>query len=139
MNTYLGGYGGTDGGSGFSSSYRLFLKTTDLAAPGPAKTFVFLEERWDAMLPSDFYTPMTGYPNQPSQYTLYDYPNFVHDLGCSFSFGDGHGEIHRWRDSRTTPPLGSILSRWGGLYGTGTAVPRDLDVAWLQDHATRPR
>ncbi|HEV2210783.1 MAG TPA: type II secretion system protein [Verrucomicrobiae bacterium] len=41
---------------------------------------------------------------------------------------------HPWLDPGTTPPI---------QYGVATAstleVPGDLDVAWLQDHTTRPK
>ena len=50
-----------------------------------------------------------------------------------FSFADGHSEIHRWRDGRTMPPLvqnGEIYDMFGS--------PGNQDVAWLQDHASRP-
>ena len=111
----------------------IFLKTTALTAPGPAKTFVFLDERWDIINWGNFFTYMTGYPNQPTSYAFsQDLPNMIHNLGCSFSFADGRAEIHRWVDARSTPPLGSFLP-------SPYNVPRDLDVAWLQDHATRPK
>ena len=48
---------------------------------------------------------MAGWPNQPAQYGFYDLPGFYHHLACGFSFADGHSEIRRWRDPRTTPPL----------------------------------
>jgi len=135
MNLFLGGFAGTDGGLTMNSSYRLFLKTTDLTAPGPAKTFVFLDERWDVINWGNFFTDMSGYyPNQPSLYSFTeDFPNMLHDRGCGFSFADGRADIHRWVDPRTTPPLNSIIS------AGSTASPRNLDIAWLQDHATRPK
>jgi len=136
MNLYLGGFAGTDGGWSVASPYRIFLKTTALTAPGPAKTFVFLDERWDIINWGNFFTYMTGYPNQPTSYAFsQDLPNMIHNLGCGFSFADWRAEIHRWSDPRTTPPLGSSSSFSGGP----TASPRNLDIAWLQDHATRPK
>jgi prepilin-type processing-associated H-X9-DG protein len=137
MNVYLGGFEGTDGGWGWSSQFRLFLKATDLTAPGPAKTFVFPEMRPDSINWPDFQTEMSGYPNQPALYQFNtDYPNMLHDLACNFSFADGHAETHRWLDPRTVPafvpqqqlPIGPII-----------AAPGDPDIAWLQDHATRPK
>jgi len=133
MNLYLGGFAGTDGG--LAPSYRIFLKTTALTAPGPVKTFVFLDERWDIINWGNFLTDMRGYPNQPTSYEFdQDLPGFIHNRGCSFSFADGRAEIHRWVDARTTPSLGSPL-----ILPSPYNVPRDLDVAWLQDHATRPK
>jgi len=68
MNLYLGGFTGTSGG--FAESFRIFLKTTDLTAPGPAKTFVFLDQRWDNINWGNFATDMSGYPNQPNLYAF---------------------------------------------------------------------
>lgn len=135
MNIYLGGFAGTTGGWAFMAGYRIFLKTTDLVAPGPAKTFVFLEERWDVINWGNFFVNMQGFPNQPSLYAFQqDYPNMIHDLACSFSFGDGHAEMHRWQDPRTTPPFGPYSGE-----AFSSPSPRNPDVAWLQDHATRPK
>jgi len=123
---------GTDGGLGFASKYRMFFRTRDLTAPEPAKMFVFLDGRQDQLIYPGFLTDMAGYPNQPSSYAMLDYPNMVHNLGASFSFADGRAEIHRWHDPRTTPPIYQIPP-------APTASPRNLDVVWLQDHATRPK
>jgi prepilin-type N-terminal cleavage/methylation domain-containing protein len=135
MNFFLGGFGGWDG-SGFldTASYRLYFKQTELADPGPAKVFVFLDMRSDSIDIGNFAACMTGWPNRPPAYGFYDLPGFYHHLACGFSFADGHSETHRWRDSRTMPPLLE-----SGNIGDQFSSPNNLDVAWLQDHATRPK
>jgi prepilin-type processing-associated H-X9-DG protein len=56
-----------------------------------------------------------------------------HNRACGFSFADGHSEIKKWKDPRTTPPMsgpGTILdaqSAWGN---------NNQDAYWLQDHST---
>ena len=75
---------------------------------------------------------MEGYPSNTAQYVFDDLPNMIHNRGCSFSFADGRAEVHHWVDARTTPPLGTDPAF---PYNS----PRNLDVAWLQDHATRPK
>jgi len=82
---------------------------------------------------SNFMTMMSGYPNDPSQYQLGDLPGMAHNQGCGFSFSDGHSELHRWRDGRTTPPMGAIDPTAASFACAG-----NRDVAWLQDVATRP-
>jgi prepilin-type N-terminal cleavage/methylation domain-containing protein len=135
MNIFLGGWGGTDGnwGSVFSD-YLIYTKQTQLAVPGPAKVFVFLDMREDSIDMGNFAARMAGWPNNPSQYGFYDLPGFYHHLACGFSFADGHSEIHRWRDSRTTPPLVE-----GGFFPDHFNSANNPDVAWLQDHSTRPK
>jgi prepilin-type processing-associated H-X9-DG protein len=79
---------------------------------------------------------MRGYnPVDPGQYTLEDLPGCYHNRACGFSFADGHSELHRWKDDRTMPPMGQL----GGGAGGTISVPGDVDVAWLQEHSTRPR
>ena len=135
MNFFLGGFGGWDG-SGFldTASYKLYFKQTELADPGPAKVFVFLDMRPDSIDIGNFAPCMTGWPNQPASYGFYDLPGCYHNLACGFSFADGHSETHRWRDGRTTPPL-LESSNISDQYSS----PNNPDVAWLQNHATRPK
>ncbi len=135
MNVFLGGWGGTDGhwGSIFSD-YLIYTKFSQLVQPGPAKVFVFLDMREDSIDMGNFAPRMSGWPDQSSQYGFYDLPGFYHHLSCGFSFADGHSEIHRWRDPRTTPPLVQ-----GGLIPDMFVTPDNQDVSWLQEHATRPK
>jgi hypothetical protein len=82
---------------------------------------------------SNFMTDMTGYiPNDPSAYQLGDLPGFYHNMGCGFSFADGHSEMHRWRNGATTPPMGPLV----GANAPVTPLAGDDDVYWLQQHST---
>jgi prepilin-type processing-associated H-X9-DG protein len=133
MNLYLGGFTGTDGGWPFAHPYRIFFKTTELSAPGPSKTFVFTDGRPDDSLYGNFMTDMTGYsPSNSASFSFADLPGFLHDGGAGLSFADGHTEIHRWTDPRTTPPLSP-----NGTPPSGSPSPGNPDIAWLQDHSTR--
>jgi type II secretory pathway pseudopilin PulG len=134
MNLYLGGFAGTTGGWPQINGFRIFLKATELGAPGPAETFVFLDQRWDTANWGNFFTDMSGYPNNPSAYQIRDFPNMIHENACGFSFADGRVEMRRWLDPRTTPVLGPASSTYPPF-----PSPRNPDVAWLQDHATRPK
>jgi prepilin-type N-terminal cleavage/methylation domain-containing protein len=135
MNFYLGGFGGWDGSDFLdTANYKLYFKQSELAIPGPSQIFVFLDMRSDSIDIGNFAACMTGWPNQPASYAFYDLPGCYHSLACGFSFADGHSETHRWRDGRTMPPLvdeGNINDEFSS--------PNNLDVAWLQDHATRPK
>jgi len=134
MNVFLGGWGGTDGYWGpIFSAYHIYHKQPELSDPGPAKVFVFLDMREDSIDMGNFGTRMAGWPDNPSLYGFYDLPGFYHHLACGFSFADGHSEIHRWRDDRTMPPLVP-----NGYVNDNFTSPNDPDVAWIQDHATRP-
>jgi prepilin-type processing-associated H-X9-DG protein len=77
---------------------------------------------------------MTGWPNQPASIGFYDLPGMYHNRACGFSFADGHAEIKKWQDSRTTPALVA-----NGEVNDGFRSPRNPDVTWLQDRSTRKK
>jgi prepilin-type N-terminal cleavage/methylation domain-containing protein/prepilin-type processing-associated H-X9-DG protein len=134
MNLYLGGFGGWDGN--FPGNSKMYFKMSDLLdTPGPAKIFVFLDMRSDSIDIGNFAVNMAGFsPLSPGNYAFYDLPGFYHNRACGFSFADGHSEIKKWLDPRTTPALNdnsSVSDQFNSPY--------NKDVAWLQDHATRPK
>jgi hypothetical protein len=135
MNLYLGGFGGWTGSEFLDTGdYKFYFKQAELSDPGPAKVFVFLDMREDSIDIGNFAARMSGWPDQPERYGFYDLPGFYHHFSCGFSFADGHSEIRRWRDGRTTPPLvpnGAVSDCYNS--------PDNTDVAWLQEHATRPK
>ncbi|HTY89328.1 MAG TPA: prepilin-type N-terminal cleavage/methylation domain-containing protein [Candidatus Acidoferrum sp.] len=142
MNFWLGGFKGIDLGlSGDPApfnrgggAWRIYLNTREMVNPGPTDLFVFLDMREDSIDIGNFAPNMQGWPSQPNQYGFYDLPGYYHHLAGGFSFADGHSELHRWRDSRTMPPLVA-----GGLVADSFSSPNNPDVAWLQEHATRPK
>lgn len=139
MNVYLGGWGGTYGNwdlvmGSVWSGFKIYRKQTELADPGPSRVFVFLDMRQDSIDMGNFAADMAGWPDQPASYGFFDLPGSYHGRAGGFSFADGHAEIHPWRDDRTMPPLvpeGSVKDSF--------ASPNNPDVAWLQQHATRPK
>lgn len=135
MNFYLGGWAYTDGGSGWANTWKFFTKSSQLAPMPPAKLFVLQDMREDMISDGTFVTKMDGYSEitpVPNSYGFYDVPGARHDSATTFSFADGRGEVHRWLDWRTTPPL--VFS---GQVTYGYSSPRNPDIAWLQDHTTR--
>jgi prepilin-type N-terminal cleavage/methylation domain-containing protein/prepilin-type processing-associated H-X9-DG protein len=137
MNMFVGGFDGTDGGWTPAYGYRIYLKLSDLGSPGgpPDKIFVFLDEREDCINYGNYWTDMDGYkPSDPPNYQYWqDFPAFYHNRAGSFSFADGHSEIHRWLDDGTMPPL-----QYEKVMNIRKYVPRNVDVAWFQEHSTRP-
>jgi prepilin-type processing-associated H-X9-DG protein len=140
MNLFLGGFTGTFGGWDNTitelRALRLFLKTTDITPATPAKIFVFMDQRSDNINWSNFMVNMSGsLSSNPALYGFGDVPGFFHDGGAAFSFADGSGELHRWQDLRTTPPL----SPNGNIISGPSSSPNNPDVAWLQERATCPQ
>jgi prepilin-type N-terminal cleavage/methylation domain-containing protein/prepilin-type processing-associated H-X9-DG protein len=124
MNCYLGE--NLDGPH--TRGYIQYKKTTDLASIGSAQAFVFIDERHDGINDGSFIVSMDGFdPPAPTAYRLEDYPAFYHNGQSTLSFADGHAEIHRWLDARTTPAV-----------NPGTqACPGNKDADWIQPRSSR--
>ncbi len=116
-------------------NFHLFYKLGEMIDPGPASTFVFLDERVETLSESVFYLSMAGFPDTPETATFYDYPACAHNGAGSFSFADGHAEIRKWVDPRTTPVE---LTPIGAGYPLGDPSPNNADLRWLQERCTAP-
>jgi prepilin-type N-terminal cleavage/methylation domain-containing protein/prepilin-type processing-associated H-X9-DG protein len=138
MNAYMGGFNGQPIGTGNMAAYTVYRKYGDLQYPGADRIFVFLDERQDAINWGNCLIDMTGYsPNNPASYRFLDIPASYHGNAGGFSFADGHSEIKRWRDNRTTRPI----SESGVIFNGSTPIPsaNNVDITWMQDHTTRPK
>ena len=130
MLNWVGGNEGTEGGWG--PGWRVYLKLGDMADPGPSRTFVLLDEREDSINDAFWVVSMDGYPDRPQQTKIVDFPASYHNRAGGFSFADGHSEIKKWQDPRTTPPL-----KHNGDITLNVPTPNNKDVVWLQERATR--
>jgi prepilin-type N-terminal cleavage/methylation domain-containing protein/prepilin-type processing-associated H-X9-DG protein len=137
MNVYLGGWAGTDGGWGWAKTWKFFVKASEISPMPPTKLFVLLDMREDSIDMGNFAVKMDGYSESnptPDRYGFFDLPGIYHGGAAGFSFADGHCEIKKWQDGRTTPPLVR-----NGQVADGFASPNNKDIAWLQDRATRAK
>jgi len=115
------------------TSMLVYRKSTDFNNPGPSSTFVLLDEREDSINDPFWCVSMEGYPNA-AQTKIIDYPASYHNGAAGLSFADGHSEIHKWLDPRTTPVL-----KPGQLIPLNVASPNNRDCVWMQEHCTRPQ
>ena len=122
MNCFVGDFVGLMDQFG-NTAYRVFNKATQFTRPGPANTFVFLDECPDSINDGLFQVNMTTT-------SWSDVPSSVHNWGGGFAFADGHAEIHKWLDGPTKVAVKKVNPCPAG----GSASPRDYK--WLQDHAT---
>lgn len=123
MNSYLGVDPG-DNLSLWDKSYFGYRKTTDMIRPGPVNTFVFLDEG-PSINDGFFATNMDTYdPNDMAGKRWTDVPATYHCGAGSFSFADGHSEVHKWKDSRTATAK------------IGENCPNNLDLDWVQSKAS---
>jgi len=143
MNLYVGGFvsregnvNGEDGGWAFAQDYTIYHKLSSISgrAGPPDKIFIFLDQRDDRINWGNFMADMSGYdPQQPTKWGFtQDLPGMYHNFACGFSFADGHSELKRWKDGRTTPPYDPSNQ-------ADVPSPNNQDVYWIQDHSSRKR
>jgi prepilin-type processing-associated H-X9-DG protein len=108
--------------------YRLNSKMSSLQHPGPADTWVFIDEREDSINDGWFAVDMV---HQGPAAEWVDIPANYHNRAASLAFADGHAQIRKWVDDRTMPQL---------LHGVPVvkkqSCPNNPDVNWLQSHTT---
>lgn len=107
-------------------------KLSEIVNPSPSQTFVFLDEREDSIDDGYFGVDMA---NPIAAETWVNYPASYHNGAGGFSFADGHAEIKKWRDPRTTPPL----LKNGQYMATYVASPNNHDLEWVRDRCTAKR
>jgi prepilin-type N-terminal cleavage/methylation domain-containing protein/prepilin-type processing-associated H-X9-DG protein len=105
MNSFLAGVSVTVQDNQIDREYPAtgFSKLNQLTKPGPANTFVTLDEHPGSIDDSLFHSIGGGsylspiFRNLPASYH--------YGGGANFSFVDGHSEIHKWRDAETKKPV----------------------------------
>ena len=107
----------------------VYKKMADVVNPGPSLTIVFVDERADSINDGEWCSTMNGWPDLPGFWMILDVPGSYHGGACGFSFADGHSEVHKWKDSRTTPPMGRGHPN---IY-----TPNSVDSYWIMEHSTR--
>jgi len=120
------GEGNAEGGP-WNSIYKHCKKMSDLTYPGPAGTWVFVDEHPDSMNDAGFFNPTAT--------TIVDTPAAYHNGACGFAMADGHAEIHKWRGCLTQPRVKQVHAVDGDyLNGVITGAAGDPDIHWLSSH-----
>ena len=127
MNNWTGGnaYCGGNGGD----QWVPLRKTEDMSNPAPAKTWVLIDEREDS-INDGWWAVRMG--DKYGGLWLVDYPASYHNGAGGINFADGHSEIKKWIDPRTTP----ILKKGENIPLQVSMDPANADMAWLQERTT---
>jgi len=132
MNASMGDAGSfsTAGFNINNPSYVQFFKLTSI--PSPANIFVFLDEHPDSISDGYFLNKVYSSSGYGYSSTYYDpewlrLPASYHNGAGSFTFADGHAELHHWQSRVTTPPSQAYAS------GLPIDVPADqmADFEWV--------
>jgi prepilin-type processing-associated H-X9-DG protein len=129
-----GGCGAGNTGYFDGNSYEVYRKDSDFNRGKPSDIWVFLDEREDSINDGWFWVSPAGYlpVPDPTLYAIIDWPGSYHNKATSFSFADGHVEMHKWSDSRTMPIVQN------GVYVSNPGMANNPDIGWLQSHSTAP-
>jgi prepilin-type N-terminal cleavage/methylation domain-containing protein len=119
--------GNIGGGTKYSFGWTLtspILKMGDFTLPGPAMSWLMMDEHPDWMDDSILYVN-PGEANGLGEFT--ELPGSFHNLACGINFADGHAEIHKWLDNRIYLPV-KYEYHAESVDITGNPSP---DLAWL--------
>ncbi|MCX6926805.1 MAG: prepilin-type N-terminal cleavage/methylation domain-containing protein [Verrucomicrobia bacterium] len=108
-----------------SSSYRVYLKSSQIASDLPANRFVFIDVN-----PASICTPGFGVSMVADGFI--HYPSSLH-LGLGvIAFADNHVQAHKWLDARTNQKL------VGGAQHIphGDPSPNNKDLNWIRERTT---
>ena len=120
------GEGNAEGGP-WQPIYKHCLKYSDLTYPGPAGTWVFVDEHPDSMNDAGFFNPSAN--------TIVDTPATYHNGACGFAMADGHSEIHKWRGCLTQARAKAVSALDGNYLNNAIMGPiNDPDIHWLSQH-----
>ncbi|HEV8493451.1 MAG TPA: DUF1559 domain-containing protein, partial [Candidatus Angelobacter sp.] len=86
---------GTHGGNNASTGpYATFGKSSSFRGTSPAQVFMMADESQLSINDAGLATVANI-----ADPVFIDYPSSAHNNGCSFSFCDGHAELHKWKGS----------------------------------------
>jgi hypothetical protein len=116
------------GSGGPVTGWAYYTKQSNMRSPGPAQTWVFIEESPysidDAFFALD--------PRNTSDW--YNSPAVLHGRGSVLSYGDGHSAVRIWTDgsmiNESAPPSGNT-DNWPASSNSG-------DLAWFISVTTAP-
>ena len=128
MNCWMNYIGTTPIGQ---DQFQVFRRLDDIVSPAPERAWVLMDEREDSINDGLF---QTNLKLRGVQARIVDYPASYHGRSAGIVFADGHAEIKRWQDRRTTPPLRSRHS-----LELDVPSPDNPDVAWLQERSSTAR
>lgn len=132
MNMMVGDAGtATASGTNINNpNYTQFFKMNQV--PQPADIFVFLDEHPDT-INDGYFVPMpkTYGAYSPNYYSgsWVDMPGSYHNRGTSFSYADGHSQLHKWERTETTP-----VPQPGSTFSRPSINKTANDFNWLLSH-----
>jgi len=123
MNAYLGPGNVLAAGGIVDPNFVQVPKMSGLINPGPAQSWVYLDENADSINDGACYAPQQG--------QWIDLPANYHNGSCGVAFADGHSEIHKWQASAKNWSV-----RISNFSAPGPWRP-DNDILWMRERTQR--
>jgi prepilin-type N-terminal cleavage/methylation domain-containing protein/prepilin-type processing-associated H-X9-DG protein len=111
-------------GAPYYDTYFWAKKMNELNRPGPANSWLFIDEHPDSIDDGILYTDWAA-TNGTGQYS--ELVSSLHGGACGVSFADGHALVQRWFSHQTIQPV--TYNRVNDL-----SVTANKDLAWLAVH-----
>jgi prepilin-type processing-associated H-X9-DG protein len=89
--------------NGNQTTWLTYGKMTSFNRPGPANTFVIMDENSYSINDASIAIPAVA---SAGNTYIVDYPAGNHNAAAGISFADGHVILHKWLDARTYTPQG---------------------------------
>ncbi len=121
--------GGWLPGSAYNSgqtTWRTYGKMGSFLQPGPANTWVIMDENPLTINDGSFAVSALATPGHTY---LIDYPTGLHGGSGGLAFADGHSIVHKWQDPRTYSPPITMHGNGGG--GSTSETPDNPDCFYL--------
>ena len=114
-----------------SPPWRIFIKSSDMVNPRPSSLWVMIDENPDSINDAAFAVKM-DYQGRVAVWQ--DGPATYHGGACGFTFADGHSEIKKWKDGRSTSR--SMTTTYVTRFNYGQLQPNSPDIQWMQERTT---
>jgi len=125
MNGYLNGMNKYNG---YAAGFRLYKKDADLAFPGTANLWLFIDENPYSINDGFFINNPNNAQNPPTDSTWDDVPASYHNGACGIAFCDGHAIIKKWLDPG--------VRTFNGGQGHAQFASSGPDLDWLMAATT---
>jgi prepilin-type N-terminal cleavage/methylation domain-containing protein/prepilin-type processing-associated H-X9-DG protein len=117
-----------DGSAYQANTYLVYPKLSSFIKPGPANTYVFMDESpWTI---NDGSIATSARASNGMTY-LIDYPSASHNEAAGITFADGHSVIHKWLDGRTCHPDQHGVPEDNGGVEVTLQTPDDKDCFYI--------
>jgi prepilin-type N-terminal cleavage/methylation domain-containing protein/prepilin-type processing-associated H-X9-DG protein len=121
--------------NGSQTTWLTYGKMSSFTRPGPANTWVIIDENPYSINDGDF--AVSAFATPGNTY-LIDFTSGLHGAAGVIAFADGHVIIHKWLDQRTYNPEGFIQPGMGSTQ-SGQMLPDNPDCFYLASITSAPR